>query len=620
MISRRLILLYVLSLVLCIGLVGGQSVNDPYQILAKHCAAVGGLEVLKAQKTIYKQGTVSIEPAGLKGTFKQWGERPLKMRQEVDLTVVTSIFGDNGDHVWSVDPNGKLQVRRDERTMQDREIRKLMNEYKHVEPDSPYFTLLYKGIEKIDTEDCYVVEITNTINDDTLLHYYSTTSFYLLRAVSIEPAMEQHTSYSDFRVVEGMVLPFRESVEMLPTHEKQVFEHTEYQFNVAIEPLLFEPPKTDVEDFQFVTGESAEDVPFSFIENHVYLRVTINGKERLWVLDSGAGASVIDSSYAVELGLELEGPVKAIGASGPVDIYFVTVPSYTMGGIRFDEQKVMAMNMRNLFQRVLGLDVVGILGYDFLSRFITKIDYANEKISFYHPEKFEYKGNGKVIDSPLENNMFSLPITVDGTYSGKWILDIGASGEDFHYPYARNHNLLDLKGIDVMAAGAAAEFMLRISQFKTISLDGFTIKNPLIGVPRTEGQGALSHRGVVGNLGNAFLRHFVLYLDYKNQRVMLEKGTNYDKEFPKPSSGLQLVYTADHNIVVHFVAPNTPADVAGFKRGDMIKAINGIDVQHYDGIIAIRKLLREKIGTTYTFEMVREKHHIEKKLTLQNLF
>lgn len=617
---RRSMLLYVLSLVLCIGLVGGQSVNDPYQILAKHYAAVGGLEVLKAQKTIYKQSTVTIEPAGLKGILKQWSERPLKMRQEIDLTVVQSVFGDNGEHAWSVDPNGKLQVRRDERTMQERKIRKLMNEYKHLEPDSPYFTLLYKGIEKVDAEDCHIVEITNTINDDTLLHYYSTASFYLLKSISIGPAMEEHTSYSDFREIEGMVLPFRESVEVLPTNEKQVFEHAEYKFNLEIEPLLFEPPKTDVEDFQFVNGESAEDVPFSFIENHIYLPVNINGKERLWVLDCGAGASVIDSSFAVELGLELEGPVKAVGASGTVDIYFVTLPSYTIGGIRFDEQKVMAMNMRNLFQRVLGLDVVGILGYDFLSRFVTKIDYANEKISFYHPEKFEYNGTGKVVDSPLEHHMFSLPITVDETYSGKWTVDIGASGEDFNYPYARDNNLLDLKGIDAMAAGAAAEFMLRVSQFKTISLDDFTIKNPLIGVPRAEGQGAFSHRGVVGNLGNAFFRHFVLYLDYKNQQVILEKGTDYDKVFPKPSSGLQLVYNADKDIVVHFVAPNTPADDAGFKRGDIIKTINGIDVRHYDGIIAIRKLLREKVDTTYTFEIVRENHRIEKQVTLRDLF
>ena len=51
MIFQRLILLYVLSLLLCIGLVEGESVEDPYQILEKHYAVVGGLEVLKAMSS-----------------------------------------------------------------------------------------------------------------------------------------------------------------------------------------------------------------------------------------------------------------------------------------------------------------------------------------------------------------------------------------------------------------------------------------------------------------------------------------------------------------------------------------------------------------------------------------
>ena len=60
--------------------------------------------------------------------------------------------------------------------------------------------------------------------------------------------------------------------------------------------------------------------------------------------------------------------------------------------------------------------------------------------------------------------------------------------------------------------------------------------------------------------------------------------------------------------------------ICKFKKGDIVKTINGIDVQHYDGIIAIRKLLREQAGTTYTFEIVRENERIEKRLILQDLY
>lgn len=43
----------------------------------------------------------------------------------------------------------------------------------------------------------------------------------------------------------------------------------------------------------------------------------MNGDERLWILDTGAGISVVDNAMAEELGLETEGDLKAVGAGGP---------------------------------------------------------------------------------------------------------------------------------------------------------------------------------------------------------------------------------------------------------------------------------------------------------------
>jgi hypothetical protein len=622
MIVQHSILLSVL-IILCFSTLikAEEIITDPYKILEKHFEAIGGLDNVKAQKAIYREGTISIEGAGLQGTFKQWIEKPLRMRQEVDLTVVKDVTGDNGEFRWRIDSNGKIQIQKDEHTIKERDVRKLMELYEHVDRNSPHFILTFEGIEKVNNEDCYLVKIINKINSDIQLDYYSTSNFYLVKTTLTKPNTKEHILYSDFRTVGGVVQPFREAVEILPVGQKQVIEYVTYEVNSEINTALFEPPHEDVEDFQFANGISVENVPFDFIENHLYLPVNISGRGELWILDCGASVSVIDSSYAVELGLKFEGSVKGKGASGIVNFYFVTLPPFNLTGITFKEQKVVTMPMRHLFKKFNGLDVVGILGYDFLSRFITKIDYAHEKISFYHPDKFTYHGNGKVFDSPLdEEHMFGLSIVVDKTYSGKWRLDIGSTGLDFHYPYAKEHNLLDRKGINTIGAGAAGEFKMQLSQFNTIEMDGFTIKNPLIGVPHQEGTGSFSQKSVIGNLGNSVLRHFVLYLDYENQRLILEKGENYDHEFPRYKSGLQLVYSDDHDIIVHFVAPNTPADEVGFKKGDIIKAINGIDVNYFDGIISIRKLFMETAGTTYTIDVLRDKELIEKQLTLRELF
>jgi outer membrane lipoprotein-sorting protein len=598
---------------------GKTALSDPYVILEKHFEAVGGFENLQAMKTMYQEGTITIEAAGLRGIYKQWTETPLRLRQETDFEVMGEISGDNGQVSWHVDANGKLLIQRDETTLKARELRRLMAEYEYTNPESEYFTLTFDGVEKVNDKECYAVRIANTINKDIQRNFYDKSNFYLLRTDIIRPDNETRITYSDFREVEGFILPFKQAINELPTDEMITVEYSRYDLNPAIDVALFEPPAQDVEDFVFKNGESAENAPVRFIDNHIYLPVNIMGKERLWVLDCGASVNVIDSSFAAQLGLPFEGPVKGQGASGVVDFYFVTLPSYSIDGIQVNEQKVVAFSFRQMFHEALGLDVVGILGYDFLSRFVTKIDYAKQTISFYHPDRFEYEGAGAVFESPLEGNMLSLPVVVDEEFTGKWGLDIGAPDLDFHYPYARDNGLLNREGIDVMIGDAAGITTSRISKYRTIRVGDYVLKEPLIATPAEEGTGAFSQETRIGNIGNSLLRNFVLYLDYDRQRVILEKGDDFGRPFSVPKSGLQFMYNADDEVEVRFVSPGTPADDAGLKQGDIIKTINGIDVQYFDGIIALRKLMRAEVGTTYEMGIVREGKMVTKQITLRDI-
>ncbi|MFZ1947861.1 MAG: hypothetical protein WAW06_09990 [bacterium] len=113
--------LVLLSLAALAGTVFAQALTDPYEVLAEHYEASGGLERLKAERTKYFEATVSV--MGLEGTVKQWEETPLKKRQEVDLKVFKQISGDNGEYAWVVDQNGKFQVQKDEITLKKRQVR-----------------------------------------------------------------------------------------------------------------------------------------------------------------------------------------------------------------------------------------------------------------------------------------------------------------------------------------------------------------------------------------------------------------------------------------------------------------------------------------------------------------
>jgi hypothetical protein len=595
--------------------VSAQLLSDPYEIINRHYEAMGGLENLKAEKTRHFEATVSV--MGLEGTVKNWEESPLKKRQEVDLTIFKQTEGDNGEYAWAVDQNGKLQIKKDEVTLKKRQVEALMSEFRHLERDSKVFTLTLDGVERMGDAEYYVIRLANNINEDVRIDYINTITFMADKAVVITPSIESYMMLSDVRSVGAVKVPFRHEGEIKPMGQKQTIQITKYESNVPIDPTVFEPPGEGAEDFTFAEGTSAEDIPFQYIGDHLFVEVTVNCDKHLWVLDTGAGATVIDSAYAAGIGLAPAGDLKAMGAGKTVAAAFVSLPGFSVAGIEFGEQKVVSINIDQLFKRA-GLKVAGILGYDFLSRFVTKVDYANRKISFYHPDSFKYTGSGTAVDAPLRENIFALPMEVDGKYGGMWGLDLGASGTSFHYSYAEKNGILDRKGLEAPAGGAGGYFMMRASKYDSALLAGFTLGEQVISVP-LEKSGAFGAREETGNLGNDILRHFVIYLDYANQRVIFEKGADFDKDFPEGKSGLGMVVADDGTYQVFFVVEGTPAARAGLMQGDVVRKINGIPATSFASLVAIQELFKADEGTVYTLEISREGRTRQVKMRLKDL-
>jgi outer membrane lipoprotein-sorting protein len=591
--------------------------TDPYEILDRHLEALGGLDRLRAEETKYFKADMTVQ--GLSGTVEHWGARPGKSRTDIDLGILKMTQADNGEVAWSIDPNGKLQFDRDENSLKRRRLQRLMEDFEQFDRDSDVFTVVLDGIEEVEGHECYVIRTTNSINDDVTLGYYDTETFRQIKASTDTGRATQVTLFHDYREVDGLLRSFRQETEELPLGQKSTLQIVEYVVNPEIDPAIFEPPSEDVEDFTFPEGATEVVVPFEFIENHLFLKATVDCHEGLWVLDTGASMTVIDGALADELGLELSGSVTGAGAGNAVEVSFATLPPYSVGDIEFASQKVGVIDIADLFRRTSDLEIVGILGYDFLSRFVTRVDYANETLTFYDPETFEYDGDGVVIDAPLSGNTFTLPVTVDGEYDGRWSLDLGAGGCTFHYPYAVEHGLLDRPSLDVVGFGAGGMVTNRLQAYKTIELAGFVVDDAWITVPGEKVVGAFSNTELTGNLGNMLFRHFVLTLDYGRQQVVVEKGDDFGRDFPRPRAGLGLWRPEGTDVEVLYVSQGTPADEAGFKEGDTVVSINGIRVERLAGLIAIRELLQEPAGTEYVVGILRGGEARELRLTLREL-
>lgn len=597
------------------------AVPDPYTIIDRYVAGIGGWEKLRAIETRHTIGSLTIEGAGLEGTVEEWDQSPAKKRQVVDLKVFKQVSGDNGEVAWRVDQNGKLVIEKDPEALKDRELSQHMAMNENLERGSRIFTVSYARVDSVGDQWCHVLKTTNSINSTVTYDYYDTTSCRLVQTLAMKPEGESHTLMKDYREVDGVFLPFRLETLELPTNQRVTIRLATIELNAPVDASLFEPPASQARDFHFPPGKGSVDVPFQFTELHIYLPLTIGGKTKLWVLDSGAGASVIEAGFAQEIGLQTQGKITGQGATSTVDVSFAQMPPFELNGLSFDSQKVVAIDLNDIFRKTSGFEIGGILGYDFLSRLVTKVDYARQMLTFFDPDSFRYAGNGKTLDAPLKkNNMLQVPLTVDKRYSGPWNLDLGASGLDFFYPYAEENGLLGRPGIRRRAFGAGGVETRTTVQFGTVEFAGFALPKPQVGIPREKGTGVFSSREITGNAGNELFRHFILYLDYKHGRVIVEKGADFETDFPTDRSGLQLLLGDDGRLLAYTVAEGTPAEQAGIKEGDEVTAIDGKDLQAIGGILKARELLRAPAGTQYRLDLLRDGKPRQSTITLKDLY
>jgi hypothetical protein len=499
------------TMIMAAGLAGvatTQELTDPYEIMSRYFEASGGLERLKAERTSYFEGTLSV--GGMEGPIRVWTQKPDHSRAEIDLGPIRMTQGDNGEFEWVLDANGKLQkiTKADETTLKRKEVQRRMAEYEYAHPGSDIFTVTFEGTDSVDEVDCYVIKVANSINDDYHTYLIDINGFMLKKSIDIQGEKSGEAYYGDYRQIDGMLTAFYLKQVPRQTGQAQEITISRRESNPEIPATMFDPPEEGGKDYSFSQGNAAENIPFKFIGNHLFIPVVVNGRERLWVLDTGAGMSVIDKAFADEMGLQLEGNLKGRGAGGTVEASFTTLPAYELEGIRFEKQTVAVIDMSELLRR-LGIDIPGILGYDFLSRFVTKVDYANELVSFYGPETFEYTGDGAELDVHLKESVFEVSATLDGKHSGTWLFDLGAGTTHLDGVYALREGYTGKHGVLGMGHGAGNEFLLKVVEGDSIRLAGFTVYEPEISFSYG-GTDTVFTADKIGVLGNTLFRMSIM--------------------------------------------------------------------------------------------------------------
>lgn len=312
-----------------------------------------------------------------------------------------------------------------------------------------------------------------------------------------------------------------------------------------------------------------------------------------FIFDTGCGGVSLDSSTAAHFHLQPHpSPNYIRGIAGRCQQRLLQDMKLSLGGISLDSL-TMQVNDYDILSSVYGEKIDGILGYSFFARYLVWIDYDSNKMDIYTKGPVKYPKGGFL----LRPRVFGLPM-LEGrlddarNISSRFYFDTGAGlCLLFSSEFTADSAVFKprrKKPVPTQGAGLGGKTDMQLTILKSFSLGPFRFRQ----IPTyifNDSYDVTSYPQLGGLIGNDLLRRFNLIVNYARSEIYIIPNSNYRQPFDYSYSGVSIALI-DGQVMVTDVMPNSPADLAGLKAGDIILDINGdknADVQNYQNLLKI---------------------------------
>lgn len=237
----RKALLPIAMLALLAPLAHAASVDE---VLTKHFEAQGGLEKLKAIKSMRVTGKMAVGP-GMEAPFTMERTRPNKQRLEFTFSGMTGIQASDGEKPWMVMP---FMGKNDPEAIPAEDAQDMLdNDF-----DGPLVDWKEKGNtiellanESVEGADCFKLKVTKK-NGKVETHWIDSETYLMLKSEAKRKIrgtdVEAESYFSDYKDVDGMLMAhtMEQGAKGAPQRQKMMFDKIE--FNVALDDARFKMP------------------------------------------------------------------------------------------------------------------------------------------------------------------------------------------------------------------------------------------------------------------------------------------------------------------------------------------------------------------------------------------
>jgi hypothetical protein len=447
----------------------------------------------------------------------------------------------------------------------------------------PPSTLSQASVSVADDGKSYVLRYTPS-ESSPITWYIDAKTWLPVKSVRPGEDSEITTTYDDWQPVNGVLIPHRALVQETDKPEyRWTLQSLVYERNLPA--ATFAPPKPGPSDAHL--EPNAAPIPFTLESNHIVFKISVNGHLPIgFILDTGADQNVINETRMADFGLHTYAKTITTGGGGSAEYGYAAGTTFTLPGVELRNQHVAVLEQTGL-ERALGFPLGGLLGYDFISRFVVEIDYQKLLITLHDPAHWSYRGSGAIVPLtfdvgiPFMDGAISVPTKPN--IPAYLVLDFGAAETmTLTSPFVKANDLVRLAQTNATVnrpAGLENQFFAQNNvrgRIDQLTIGTLTVSSIPVNMS-VNSKGAYASSTFSGTVGETIYRRYHVFLDYARNRVIFEATPEASRPFPnRQTYGLTLLASgADlHTFTVAAVRPGSPAEKDGFQKGDVIAGMD----------------------------------------------